>query len=221
MYVPRQLTAPCISSCMRVRSVLLRVCFAACFAPSYPRLASCGLAFASLMGGFGQRYNETHTIMSLVLFDQAVEHVLRVCRVLRRPAGHVLLIGVGGSGKQSLARLAAFMVDYSVVSPKSHPSYSALDLFEELRELFRRAAIKPALPQLLLITDSHVRDDRLLMYVNDLLATGFVSDLYTADELDATFSLLRSEAKAAGVMETREAMVRTCLCGLFGSCLQD
>lgn len=38
---------------------------------------------------------------SLVLYDDLVDHVLRIDRVLRQPQGHLILIGVSGSGKVS------------------------------------------------------------------------------------------------------------------------
>ena len=37
--------------------------------------------------------------MNLVFFDDCIEHVLRIIRVLRQPRGNAMLIGLGGSRK--------------------------------------------------------------------------------------------------------------------------
>lgn len=69
-----------------------------------------------LVESYLDNYNTASTSpMKLVLFLDAIEHVSRICRIIRQPLGNALLLGVGGSGRQSLARLAAFMCDYEVV----------------------------------------------------------------------------------------------------------
>jgi dynein heavy chain len=75
-----------------------------------------------------EEYNEVVAKMDLVLFDQAMEHISRIARIIILPVGSCLLVGVGGSGKQSLSKLAAFILGYDVARIQVTSNYKLADL---------------------------------------------------------------------------------------------
>lgn len=88
-----------------------------------------------------EEYCQTFTQMNLVLFEDAVLHVTRICRVIDLPGGNALLVGVGGSGKQSLSRLACFIskLDTFQIVVSQHYDAAAFKLDMQVRGL--RSAI--------------------------------------------------------------------------------
>ncbi|OAV90782.1 hypothetical protein PTTG_28199 [Puccinia triticina 1-1 BBBD Race 1] len=75
----------------------------------------------------------------LVLFNNVLDHVLRINRVFHQVQGHLLLISVSGSGKTTLSRFVAWMNGLSVFQIKVHNKYTADDLDDDLRNVLRRS----------------------------------------------------------------------------------
>jgi dynein heavy chain len=57
-----------------------------------------------------EEYNISSSVkMNLVFFEDAILHLIKILRTIRQPRGNIMLIGVGGSGKQSLIKLGAYI----------------------------------------------------------------------------------------------------------------
>lgn len=63
----------------------------------------------------------------------ALEHVVRLSRLLCMERGSALLVGVGGSGKQSLARLAAYIGGAYTFQITITKTYNVTNLLEDIR----------------------------------------------------------------------------------------
>ena len=143
-------------------------------------------------------HNEGKMVMNLVLFEQAMEHVCRISRIISNPRGHAMLVGVGGSGKQSLSRLAAYICGYETVQLAITSKFSVMDFKESLQGMFKTAGQKGQ-GVVFLMTDSQIVNDEFLVYVNDILSSGWITDLFEREDLEAMFASLKNEAKAVGI----------------------
>ncbi|XP_075248756.1 dynein beta chain, ciliary-like isoform X2 [Convolutriloba macropyga] len=148
-------------------------------------------------------YNEMNAQMNLVLFEDAMSHVARINRILEAPRGNALLVGVGGSGKQSLARLSAFISSLEVFQVTLRKGYSVTDLKTDLAALYIKAGVKNV-GTVFLMTDSQVADERFLVLINDLLASGEIPEILPDDEVENVIGAMRPEVKGMGMEDSRE-----------------
>lgn len=78
----------------------------------------------------------------LVLFEDALDHVTRIHRIIRMNRGHALLVGVGGSGKQSLTKLAAFAAGYFTFEITLSRGYGEAEFREDLKKLYTMVGLE-------------------------------------------------------------------------------
>ncbi|XP_044534788.1 dynein axonemal heavy chain 11 [Gracilinanus agilis] len=148
-------------------------------------------------------YNELNAAMPLVFFEDAMQHVCRISRILHTAQGHCLLIGVGGSGKQSLSRLAAYICSFEVFQITLRKDYGLQDLKIDLTHLYIKTGAKN-MPAVFLLTDAQVPDERFLVLINDLLASGEIPDLFSEEDMNKIIGGVRHEVRGLGLLDTRE-----------------
>ncbi|KAG9277586.1 dynein heavy chain 11, axonemal-like [Astyanax mexicanus] len=150
-----------------------------------------------------EHYNELHANMNLVLFEEAMQHICRISRILEAPVGNALLIGVGGSGKQSLCRLAAFLSMLEVFQITLRKGYGISDLRSDIAALYIKVGVKN-IGTVFLHTDAQIPDERFLVLINDMLASGDIPDLFSEEEVDMIVASIRLELRGLGLLDTRE-----------------
>ncbi|CAM9274876.1 unnamed protein product [Chrysoparadoxa australica] len=160
-----------------------------------PKIYEPGPSFQAIharVSMFAGRYNEENPASSvqLVLFDDALKHLLRISRLLGMPCGSMLFVGVGGSGKQSLTRLASYIAGHYLFQITLTKSYNLNSLLDDLRALYKLCG-QVGKQATFLMTEAEIKDDTFLEIVNSILTTGEVTNLFPKDELHMMASELR------------------------------
>ena len=142
---------------------------------------------------------EEEVDVPLILFNDVLEHVLRIDRVFRQPQGHLILIGVSGSGKTTLSRFVAWMNGLKVFQIKVHGRYSAEDFDDDLRDVLRRTGCKGE-KICFIMDESNVLDSGFLERMNTLLANAEIPGLFEGDEFAALMTSCKEGAQRQGLL---------------------
>ncbi|ENN82285.1 hypothetical protein YQE_01339, partial [Dendroctonus ponderosae] len=163
-----------------------------------------------------QEYNQQSTKpMKLMLFLDAISHVCRISRIIRQPMGNALLLGMGGSGRQSLTRLASFMAEFACFQIELTKAYGAYDWREDVKKLMLNAGLQRR-ETVFLFSDTQVKNrglicariksESFLEDLNNVLNSGDVPNIYQPDEMDKIYQGMKGTVQELGLPATKSIL---------------
>uniref|UniRef100_A0A7S4D2X3 Dynein-1, subspecies f n=1 Tax=Eutreptiella gymnastica TaxID=73025 RepID=A0A7S4D2X3_9EUGL len=156
-----------------------------------------------IVEGILEEYNDPVPRMNLVMFDMAMDHLIRINRIITVDRGNALLVGVGGSGKQSLTKLATFTAGFKMFEITLCRGYGEELFREDLKKLYNIAGVQNE-PVVFLFTDAQVAQEGFLELINNMLASGMVPALFADDEKESLMNPVVDEVINLGLAPTKD-----------------
>jgi dynein heavy chain len=108
-----------------------------------------------------------------------------------------MLVGVGGSGRSSMAKLGASMNKMNNFSIEITKNYREKEWHENIKELLRKTGVEDEKTQFL-FSDTQIVFESFLEDINNLLNSGEIPNLFPREEKDTILEDIADKAKQAG-----------------------
>ena len=149
--------------------------------------------------------------MKLVFFTDAINHFCRIARILSLARGNALLIGLGGSGRQSLTKLVVFALKQEMNTLQIIKGYNTEAFLKDIGKILKKSGgvtdngVSDK-KQAFLFSDTQIIQESFLEDINNILNNGEVPNLFKDDEMAVIFNTLKDKAKENKYPETKDGV---------------
>lgn len=143
-------------------------------------------------------FSEEEIEVDLVLYEDLLDHSLRIDRVLRQPQGHMILVGPCTSGKTTLTKFVAWINGLKVIQLNVSKEYSLLDFEATLRQILIRCAAGERI--CFIIDESSILETSFVERMNTLLANAEIPGLFEGDDFNNLMNLCSDQVHTQNLL---------------------
>lgn len=132
--------------------------------------------------------------IDIIFFDYSIKHILRLERLFLKSNEHALLIGLTGSGRESLLTIASFIKKFKIYKIRGSDEvedYQYKDWQEDIKSLCIQTGVRLE-ESIFIIKDSSIKDGNSYIDLNSFISSGFIYNLYSNEEKQDIISQLRN-----------------------------
>ena len=133
--------------------------------------------------------------MDLVLFTDALEHIVKIHRVITTEGGNCLLVGVGGSGRKSLTELSVFISMQESIILDMPKGYDFAAWREDMKNNLFIPCGTEAKPIVFAFSDTQIILEAFLEDINNILNNGKIPNLYNNEDVSQIIETMKDIKK--------------------------
>lgn len=140
-------------------------------------------------------FNKSNRVkLNITVFKDSILRLVKLSRILKSSPGNALLIGISGSGRRNLTKLASYINNIKFMQPNITMNYSGKDWNDQIKSILKESG-GFGNQVVFLLREQDILHDQFLENINFLLKGSEIPILYNPDERQEILELVRLDAQ--------------------------
>ena len=123
-------------------------------------------------------------------------------RIIRQPMGNALLLGVGGSGRQSLAKMAIFISNHILTYIEVIKNYNMKSWREDVKKILMQTGLENKQTSFLFV-DTQIVSEQMVEDLNSVLNSGDVTGVYNEKDMEDILNACKGDCLKKGLQPNK------------------